>query len=87
MTTTTETIAITMTPNIVSQATTEILMAASSDYTTFPMMTTEPDKTEKMTTPEPPTTDKLTSHINIDVASEFSTIQTTFATILSTGEI
>ncbi|CAF4699634.1 unnamed protein product, partial [Rotaria sp. Silwood1] len=84
MTTTTATIAITMTPNIVSQGTTEILTAASSEYTTFPMMTTESDKTENMTTPEPPTTDMLTSHINIDVTSELPTIQTTFATILST---
>ncbi|CAF3771993.1 unnamed protein product [Rotaria sp. Silwood1] len=83
-TTTTATIAITMTPNIVSQGTTEILMASSSHYTTFPMMTTEPDKTEKMTTAEPPTADMLTSHINIDVTSELSTIQTTFPTILST---
>ncbi|CAF5023785.1 unnamed protein product, partial [Rotaria sp. Silwood1] len=87
MTTTTATIAITMTPNIVSQGTTEISTAASSEYTTFPMMTTEPDKTENMTTAEPPTTDMLTSHINIDVTSELPTIQTTFATILSTGEI
>ncbi|CAF5022773.1 unnamed protein product, partial [Rotaria sp. Silwood1] len=87
MTTTAATIAITMTSNIVSQGTTKIFMASSSHYTTFPIMTTEPDKTEKMTTAEPPTTDMLTSHNNIDVTSEPPTIQTTFATILSTGEI
>ncbi|CAF3771975.1 unnamed protein product [Rotaria sp. Silwood1] len=87
MTTTTATIAITLTPNIASEGTTEILMGASSHYTTFPIMTTEADKTEKMTTAEPPTTDILTSHINIDVTSELSTIQTTFPTILSTDEI